>query len=194
MQRVRTVLTGWSGGPGLMTQYFTSAGEGVGTVDACVTRVQAFITALKSGVPNVVRFQTNPDVDIVNPASGAITDTITSTASVAPIDGTGAGNSMPPEVAALFQLRTATFHSGRRSRGRTFLSPVILSLADATGQMTLGAQTAFEGAGSTLLDLGGGDPTLVVWHRPKLGVGGSADPVVSVTVPLKFAVLRSRRD
>jgi len=194
MLRVRVAITGWEGGPGLSTFYFT-----VPTQDAAAaSRVAAHVRAKLNGSwapqsPNAITLTTSGDVDVLNAATGVIENTL-SVAAPAPIAGTGGTSWAPFSVAMLLQLRTSTFINGRRVRGRSFLSPVRASAIAAHGSLDETQRNAMQVAGEDFRTSVTAGDTWVVWHRPVNGAGGSAAQITSVTVPGKPAILRSRRD
>lgn len=194
MLRVRTALTGWDGGPGLMTQYFLTPLQDEAAALRVSGAVRANIaTALVNFWPDGVVAQTSGDVDVLDAGTGLITDTL-SVATPLPVAAAGGVVHAPPSVALLLQIRTATFLAGRRLRGRMFLSPLKQGAIDSLGDATTESQLGLAAFGDNLLSsLEAGD-TWVVWSRPKPGTPGSAGPVTAVSVPRKLAVLTSRRD
>lgn len=106
---------------------------------------------------------------------------------------TGTGSDPTTAVAdaaqALIRWRTSTIIGGRLVQGRTFL-PGLSSNEIAEGNLGLGAQGTIQAAASAFaVDV----PELVIWHRPKNGVGGATAPVTSAAVWSEWAVLRHRR-
>jgi hypothetical protein len=177
-----------------MTDYFETPLQD----DAAALRAVAYVHGylayqIKTCVPNAVSLQVSGDVDVLDAATGDITDT-RSVATPSVDTGAGGTTEAPPAVAALMQLRTGTFIAGRRVRGRTFVSPLSGSAVTSDGVLANTEHDALvAGAVACLAGLDAGD-LWVVWHRPKEGAGGSVAPITSVTVPYMLAVLRSRRD
>ena len=194
MLRVRTVISGFVGGPGLLTQYFLTPLEDAAAATRCVSYVRSLWDSALSGVmPTGVSFQISGDVDVITSQSGVITNTL-SVGGGAPFVGKGGVSTAPPVLAGLLQLRTSTFIAGRRVQGRIFVSPMGAAQIASDGLLTNPGQTGIAGAFAFLEpQLAAGD-TWVVWHRPKLGVGGQAVPITSSSTPFKLAVLTSRRD
>jgi hypothetical protein len=159
-----------------------------------VGRVHAALTAGKAIWPNSITLQVSGDVDVLDPATGDITNTL-SVANPAGIVGGGPDSGMlPPATALLLNLRTAEFIAGRRVRGRAFLSPVYTAGNVGLGVPSAGMVTAANAIGSGLLlgDQAAAHPG--VWHRPKAKVGGVFAPVTTTAAAITFAVLKSRRD
>lgn len=194
MLRVRVALSGWAGGPGLSTFYFLTPLEDAAAAARIVARVHTFYEAnnAKGLFYDPVRIQVSGDVDVLTAASGLITNTLT-VAPPAIVNGFGGGQATSPAIAGNFRLNTSTFLAGRRLRGRIFISPLPTSGVETDGTATEAMKSTANGAGTALI---AGDPgdLWVVWHRPKLGVGGTAGPITSVSMADKLAVLTSRRD
>ena len=194
MLRVRAALTGWQGAPGLMTWYLSTTADDATTALACVANVRARLQAAVAQVwPTEVYAQVAGEVDVINAASGDITDTLV-VAAPAVVQGAGAGTQAPPATAIQIRLRTASFVAGRRVQGRQFISPLDSSAIQADGTPTAGAVTAILQYVGDLAANWPSGTTQVVWHRPVEGSGGLACDVIGVIVPDKFAVLKSRRD
>lgn len=204
MKRVRVVLSGWTGGPGLSTFYFAGS-ETAPEAEDDVTRVQTAITAAAVIWPSSITAQVSNVVDVINPVNGALTDSFTVTTQD-PIPGEQAPSDIaPPVCAILLRLQTGTFSDGSRIQGRTFFSPIAGLFAETDGTPHSTALDAVQACGDELIDPGLGESTLVVWRRERLADpdhlphpvthrDGSAALVTSTSVADKFAVLRSRRD
>lgn len=194
MLRVRTTLSGWDGGPGLMTSYFLTPLQDLPAATRCVGYVQAYLVGSRvPRSPDNTLFTTQANVDVLNSATGAITSTLV-TVPVAPNQGAGGVSRAPAAIAALLRLETSTYIAGRRVRGRSFVSPLADSAVSADGSLTPTAQSGLAGIYAELSAVMAAGDQWVVWHRPKLGVGGLAVPITGTTVPFKLAVLTSRRD
>ena len=194
MLRVRLVLSGWTGGPGLATFYYTS-----GTEDAAAAaRCRGYVQDLWNNAAGILMWNdvvgvVSPEVDEMTSADGAIINTFTDP-TVLGANGTGGASEAPPAIAGLLHYSTATFLGGRRLRGRTFVSPLALQKLQADGTLDDVALAASNvGSAANLAGLTAGD-NMVVWHRPKLGIGGATGVVTGITVANKLAVLTSRRD
>jgi hypothetical protein len=204
MLRVRVTISGWTGGPGLSTFYFTDATSGFAEAGHCVTRVHNALLNAPSIFPAGVVLQVQPNVDIMNPVDGEITGTFT-TAGVAPINGSGAvGSTLPAATALVVRLDTQTYNAGRRLQGRLFLSPVSSANMTSDGNpgvsiLGLGIQIA-----DSLNDTGITSPLPVIWRRPRLAKplavppvtarDGSTGRITTGSCKPVFGVLRSRRD
>lgn len=195
MARVRVVLAGWAGGPGLATHYFLNAASPTGTLEEmsqeCCDRVQAAWVLMQNVEPNIWTATTQPTVDWINPENGEMTTsaTVTAPAVVSGIEGTKFG----PEASGIcVNWLTNDFVSGRRVRGRTFISPTNDGI-DANGTPTAPHIAAVGNMFAALSDSTSGYPEFCVWHRPVGGSGGSAHLVTGSRVRDTGSVLTSRR-
>lgn len=194
MLRIRVSGQGWGGGPSLNTHYFTSTTEDQAAVDGLLGRVHAAWTSVKGIYPTVVSHNVIADVDVVTPATGVITNTITGSNALATITGGAIAGFSPPVVAVVLSLTSATFIGGRRVRGRAFLSPLNDLMEQSDGTPSATAITDVGAFGGDLRDNTDGFGDLCIWHRPTAGSGGAVAIVTGSSVKDIFAVLRSRRD
>ena len=194
MYRIRIVGTGWTGGPSLNTLYFTSDSSSAADALAIAGHVRAsWYETISYMVPSFVTQNVQGDVDVLDPATGDITDTF-STTPTAGMVGRGGANSAPIVAAAVLRLTTALFIAGRRLRGRAFLSPLSADKVEADGTMTVVGRSYGDAFGTALLASLTSGQAWVVWHRPKAGSGGVASAVVTAVTNDKIGELRSRRD
>jgi len=208
--RVRVVSQGWTGAPGLNTFYFKAGPSEdpseptLTEVDLALTRVHAAFASIVSGFPPAWTAVVDPQVDVIEAGTGALVDSITGT-TPATVTGTSASTFGPIVVMGLLQLRTTVFSDGSNIRGRAFIGPWA-NYTDTNGTPGIQVTTGLATMAGELQDAGpGGVPVLAVWRRPRLADPdhlpspitarvGSAANVSSITVPDKWAVLRSRRD
>lgn len=194
MLRVRTVISGWTGGPGLATAYFLTPLQDSPAALRCVEYVRTVLIANRGSMsPTAVTFQVSGAVDVLAPSTGMITDTLS--VDGGPVQGSGGGSgSAPPAVAALLQLRSSTFIAGRRVIGRNFISPLAAAAVTSDGNLGNVQQAALAGrfaAMATALEPG---DQWVIWHRPSIKGPGQAVVITATAAPFKLAVLTSRRD
>lgn len=209
LARVRTVITGFAGGPGLMTHFFHVDGDSWNSASAsnAIDRLRDACTASNALWPSTFRWTVQPDVDIFSDVTGDLSETLSGT------ERTGTGTSGetecgPGNVGTQVRLHTAGVVHGRRVVGSTFLVPQTRTntsheLPDPTNITTA------EAFGTSLLDAGLSGVNLVVWSRPFPGRPASAGPplraaiparagtsytVTSTSVRRKWVTLRSRRD
>lgn len=181
MIRVRTVFSGLTGSPYLSTMHFI----GTGSTDAAaaVAAVGSFWSAIDALMWNSLTWQTEADVDEVDPAGN-----LTAIHGVTPETGAGGviGTPLPFATQALVTWRTTAFLGGRNLRGRTFI-PGLTTSALAAGQLEGTSQGTIQTAAGTLVAAAA---QLGVWSKRYLAI----HEAVSGSVAVKFAVLTSRRD
>lgn len=194
MLRVRAALSGWPGGPGLSTFYFGVTDADAAAALRCVGYVHSAFTGSWNDVyPPNVQIQVSGDVDVLDAATGAITDTL-AVAAPAVVAGVASSEFAPIATALLARLTTPNFIAGRRLRGRIFFCPVGRNMVQSDGTPDPTAIGFIQDGGAALIaGLGTGD-VWEVWHRPVNGAGGETGPIISVTCPDKFSILTSRRD
>lgn len=175
------VWTGWTGAPGYTNLYFA----GTGDIGDQATALDTFWNAIKALVPSSVTISLNEAAEIED-STGELLGAI-SLSGVGTYVGTGAGVIAAP-AGLCITWRTAAIVGGRRLRGRTFIVPLASSNYQADG--TLYNPALATAPAQDLIDDSGG--TLVVWHRPVAGAGGSSAPATDAYVRDRVSVLRSR--
>ena len=195
MLRVRTVMTGWAGGPGLNTVYWRPGTGGGSTADAtdCAARVRAALNAIAGVFPSSVTLLTSPTCDAIEDTTGALVGTFTG-AVPALVAGSGGAIVTAPATAILVRQDTGVVVNGKRLRGRWFISPLDANAVNSSGEANATDRATINTAFNAMLVGGGTLSFPVVWHRPgPLGAGTSA-PIVLASCNTTLAVLRSRRD
>lgn len=193
MMRVRAVWSGYVGGPGLSTFYFSGSNP-VLPAEAleAANRVRAVFETGKAQIHSSITVTVNPQVDILSPATGTLLSSISVTPPAATV-GTGAGTIGSTTVMCLGRFGTSTVINGRQVKGRIFWGP--LKQTDVSGGACLpGLVSAVQGA---ILQAGISLVTPIthcVWHRPVGGTGGDNPAVTGYTARSLVASLRSRRD
>lgn len=190
MPRVQCTWSGFVGAPAYSSFYFyTDVPErpqfGQGTIDA----IRDFWTGLQSLIPADVDIHIPGSGDIVSDIDGALIGSW-ATANGYNMNGQGAGAYSAPTGAVVHWLTTG-IHNKRRTRGSTFVVPLVGSAFESDGSLTSTALTDLRTAAQLLVTP---DVGLAVWARPTKVKPGEAYPVTSSTVPDMAAVLRSRRD
>lgn len=194
LMRVRTVLNGWPGGPGLNTFYFDATTTPSNTVAADVVgRVRAFWNSSAALFPTTFSAQVQANVDQLDETTGTLLGTFVggAPAVVAGASGT-AYNAFATMV--LLRLNTGVVLNGRRVVGRSFIGPVT-STVDQGGNPLLSNVTTLLAAATAMLT-GSTSAIPEVWHRPFPKGSGTGREffVTNFTAAPYFAVLRSRRD
>lgn len=191
ISRVTAVWSGFSGAPGY-TNFFFDAFGGGDVVDLEVDRVHAFFQAIREALPTGVVVQVQQEAAIIDEATGELQSYAQSTDPAPEVLGYSTDAYSAPSGACV-TWNTEAIARGRRLRGRTFIVPLGSDAYDAQGNLTNQA-IGFLNAGATALIGDGSGPQMVIWSRPRAGVGGSIGAVTSHRVADKAAVLRSRRD
>lgn len=194
IMRVRFVITGVAGLPGVQTTYWNGASSVPVTADSTdvVGRVQAFWNSFKGFLASGTTVVGPQAVDIINPLDGSLTGQL-SPGAVSSIGGTGT-SSMASATMMLLKYNTAVIVNGRKLQGRNFIGPVgtnTNNVGDVASAANAGLLTA-----AAFLNSGATASVLCVWHRPKgtPPAGGLASPVTGYGTSTEYAVLRSRRD
>lgn len=197
MYRIRTVLTGVAGLPGLSTCYFEEpVGFDATRATTCAGRVRGAWDVIKSSLAAGVQAQVQSGIDLIDPVDGALLGTGAITPPVV-VTSTGA-NVGAPQVAGGLILNTGLVVSGRRLRGRLFISP--LSQASEVGNTPpAGLSANLDAMGVALLTVSppAANP-LCIWHRPHKNPAGGVFPdgsesaALSAQHAIKYFTLRSR--
>lgn len=200
MYRVRAVLAGWQGAPGLSTCYFSTGGSSSGAdALAAANRVRGAWDVVKGVLANTTTINVQGQVDIIDPVQGQLIGSFAVTPP-ATVTGTGAGVTGPPQVAGGLELFTADVADNRRIRGRLFVSPLRAG-ETATISPSAGLNSGLDAMGVALVTVSPpATPPLVIWHRPVFDPApphavtrtGSQFNVLSSGHATKFFTLRSR--
>jgi hypothetical protein len=192
LYRVRTALSGWTGGPGLATYYFETVDPtGPGTVEDAQTAldgVHGAFSGLLNMFPAFMRINVSPTVDVIQDVTGALVESHVGT-TPAEISGDAGGLSLPQATMLCINFLTLDIISGHRVRGRSFIGPLKAN-EDADGTPTSTQLTQMDEFGDDLFE---NELTQAIWHRPVSGAGGRSCPVTGHITSDRFAVLRSRR-
>jgi len=197
MMRVKARWSGFIGSPGFSNFYFDTQDPNTfhTSADAPIVhnKVQVFFDTLKIRLPNQVRIEVLPDVEVLAPEDGAL-ETVYNGGGRPVIAGGQPLASYSASTGAVVTWRTAGVRNGRRVRGRTFIVPLAGGAYGQDGTLGAGDQQETVAAATTLAAPVSG-LVLGVWSRPSApgANDGAFHPVTSATVPDMAAVLRSRR-
>lgn len=184
LARYRIGMGNWPGAPGVLTLY-------LGTTVADFTPIRTFITAIKDTFPNTLTFSFPTSIDIINEATGQLTNSV-AVAPTAPISSTSTAAPYAGSAGALIHWGTSAFVAGRRVAGRTYLVPQANASFASDGSLSGTVITTIQNAATALIAAYGDG--LKVWSRPKEGVRpGAFFTALSASVPDLAVVLRSRR-
>lgn len=193
--RVRAVISGASGLPGLFTAYFkgTTAVPSSAEANDMGARVRAYWQQLHSDLAAGTTVQVDGTVDTLDDVSGTLTGRAGMTSVPAVVTSSGTGE-LPPATAAGLRYITTTIFGTRILQGRSFVSPLALA-SSTSGQPSSGLVADLNAAGP-LLATGATAVTHAVWHRPSAShTGGGSATVTGYSADSgKLWVLRSRRD
>lgn len=183
MYRVRTSITGGSGGPWLSTFYFNVIG-GL-TAQNAVAATGTFWNGVKGLVAAGIVMATEADVASMDAGTGEVTGITATTPSS--VTGTGTGTTAPTAAQGLIRWRTGYYVAGREIRGRTFI-PGLCVAAVAGGAPTTSYLNSANAAAAALV--ADANSELMIWSKKN----GEVAPVLLGSTWSSFAVLRSRRD
>lgn len=187
--RARALWQSWPGAPGYSNFY--ASGVGDPTVGASwVASIADLFNAIKAYLPSGLTIVMDGVIDEINDVNGQITDQISVTVP-APVVGAGSGN-YSGATGGLISWTTGSFVAGRRSRGRTYLVPLISTAFASDGSMGTGFLSAAKSAADAYLAANDGATVIFRRPTPTHPVGGSA-AITSAFVPDLAVVMRSRR-
>lgn len=170
-------------GGGLSTFYFTEGGTGFSTA------LGLLFDSMNPYLPSNVSVAIPNSGDLIDISTGQITGGWTDGSEVG-VAGSG-GLDFALGVGCRIRWNTAGIAGGRRVRGSTFVVPLAIDAYEGTGAITSTVTSAISTGVGNFLGHSGSEP--VIWHRPKTGVGGSAHPITSGSVPDAVSWLRTRR-
>lgn len=184
MFRVRTVISGGTGGPYLSTFYFDET-DGGATPATAVAATVDFWNNIKSVVWSGLVMRTEPEVGILNDGTGVITGIVSTSGGSA--TGSDGGVPAPWATQGLIRWHCSDFPAGREVRGRTFI-PGVTENNNQDGVPTSGYLSTCQTAANTLL--AETDAALMIFSRKN----HDTFAVLSGSPWAEWASLRSRRD
>lgn len=161
------------------------------TIELAVAAVDAWYVTLAGDAAWKALFQSGTifgeaKVSEIFADTGAV---ITTAMAGTSYNGSGGGDSLPPQVALCVTVNTAII--SRTTRGRFYLPPLLASNTTASGRVYPAAQaTAVGSLAAAFTVLNGTDGTLIVWSR-KLH---EATDATSLSVGDVYDTMRTRRD
>jgi len=195
MYKVVAQWSGFPGAPGVSNFYFgLGSTPTVANAANAQARVRTFFAGITFCLPTPVNITISGDSQVIDPATGAITGTLSNGTPPAVVVGAG-GTSYSAPSGACILWKTTTVINSRQLRGKTFIVPLTSSAYDTDGTLLASRLTDLRTAAAALVTVGAfpSDELLVVWHRPVSGAGGSAALASSSSVNDRSAVLKSRR-
>lgn len=201
VHRVRTVITGVSGGPWYTNFYFGHTAAGQPAADWGKTRTLAWWDALRVNMVAGAQITVLGEVPAYDAVTGEVIrvyggqDTTRATQL--------AGDPLPPANQMFVKFSTAEVRRRRLIRGGAFI-PRMPEAGSVDGRPDAGLRTAAQNALNALISPPAPDGTgnLCVWARPRdvqvvgatIRLPGVAALVENASIKTEFAVLRSRRD
>lgn len=188
MADLSRIRVAWSGpgvvGPGVSTFYVDHAIQVLDPADFV-----AFFTAIQGGFHTDVTWTIPGSGDTINDATGDLTGTWTASGG-ATVSGISAV-SYALGVGARIVWQTGGIVGGRRSKGTTFLVPLVTSNYSNAGQLNDAARSTFASAGTSLISNTAN--ALKIWSRPTPSRAGSSHVVTSASCPDLVSWLRTRK-
>lgn len=185
--QIKSVINGFTGGPGYNQLYFDASGESLGAQSAA-DAVKAFWNSLSVQMPNTVSIAVQSDVNVLDDSTGDLQSVVTVTGGTV-----GPGGSSAPYAAgvgACISWTCSEVHLNHRLRGRTFVVPLASAGYQSDGTLVDSVRSAIQTNAATLL----GHEDFGIWGRPVNGANGLFGLAQAVNVRDKVAILRSRRD
>lgn len=186
MLRVTTTWTGVPGAPYYTALYFEGTDEASAAgVHAAVAELWAYFAGR---IRNDLLPTVQPEVDVVDPATGLVTATFIQTA--VPVPMSGVDTRQPLVIQGLVRLRTGLYLGGREVRGKVFI-PGSMDPDDNQGvPAATYIQRLNEGFSALIADTAALAAPLLVWSPTK----GATGVVTAPSAWNQWAILRSRRD
>lgn len=190
--RVVAEWTGFNGAPGYSVLHFSAIGGGtVDEAQPAVDAARAFFEGLTTDLPGAVRIRVQPNVDVLNEATGDLEGYVTVQAPQL-VSGLQPG-SFSGVSGACITWTTGEVRNGRRVRGRTFLVPLSSQAYEGDGTLAPATMTRLNAAAEGLRST---TPVLQVFARPTStgATDGFGATVTGHRLSDKASILRSRRD
>lgn len=202
--KVKTEWTGTSGGPGVTQMAFQGINDphtwDAAAAQRVVDAVRKMWVACATGMPDNIKLQVSPVVDVLNAADGELVGSYTAATTPAVVVGSDTG-SFAMASGIRVRLNTGQILNGRRVKGAVFIVPVGFACFDTNGGVVPGTRTIVNNAFNQInTDLLASNEQLAVWSRP-IPEGkphgprdGHLTPVTNCDASPKGAILKGRRD
>lgn len=171
-------------GAAVSTFYFQGSTQA--DADTASFDVRRFWDAIKSGFPTYGAVQIEPEVAVIDEATGTQTNVFSTVNSV--VNGTNTVEGLPPMTQGLIRLGTSTVVGGHALRGRLFIPGPCEDSNDGSARPSASYRAMLGTAVDNYL-IGSTVPYVV--YSPTYHTFGA---VTSATVWTKWAYLSSRRD
>jgi hypothetical protein len=202
MMRVRTALSGWTGGPGLSTFYFQDLiSENDAAAELAAGRVHAFWTAVAAVHPDGFSAQVDSSVDVLNAEDGELVSSVNGGTQAVIVGTITAADFQPAQTAVHIAWRTGDVrdigNGAHKVKGGSFIGPLANNQTASEGVLVATAKVILDAAAEELRDNGTSTVAMVVWARPvssdPTDPPGSAHLVNGHKTQSVFAHLKSRR-
>ena len=184
---IRQTKVLWAAGGGGGGETVIHFGETVTNPDI-ITWFNAFGAALAPALASTTNLRLNGEVREYDDATGALT-AISSYTPPAQINGSGGASAVPNAAQGLIRLRTSLVVGRRLLQGRIFVPGMSASTQLGTGEVNTTGLNALNAAGAVCLT----PDSVVIWHRPVLGGGGTYALPTASSAWQEYAVQRRRR-
>ena len=191
LARIPVTWGGETGLPGLSVFYADAA------VSTAVAALSTFFGALKVNWPNGQTWTVPGAGDIIESTTGALVGTWTMSGG-STINGTGGSVAFTAGTGCRVRWLTTGITNGRRVRGSTFLTGMVATVYNVSGQVSSGIVSNLQTAANAIV----ADGSFRVWSRPYTfdpahpGVptrAGSSNAYTAATVLAPLTSLRTRR-
>jgi len=184
--RIRTVWGGVAGSPYYTNLWFLTDAGGAGMEDSCDAWT-AWMDSLSVVMANNMTMQVEPDVPLIDSATGGLVGSTVITPNAVDLDG--GGDLLPPTTQALIRWTTSLVVAGRRLRGRFFMPGMLEANNDPSGVPSGSLVASVNSSAATFIAACDQAPLVVYGptHHAFAEVDGG-------NMWTKWASLRSRRD
>lgn len=187
LAQITTVFQNFSGAPGYNNLYFFGDPISPSTLTSASTAAFTFWNNVVVQMSQGISFAIQPDVSILDPATGALIRSMSHTPSSQ--SNFASAGAYAGGAGAVVGWKTAAVHRTRRLRGRTFVVPLGGGSYQSDGTLASATLTALQTHSANLQAVA----NFGVWGRPVAGAGGVWSAATAYAVRDRVAVLRSRR-
>jgi hypothetical protein len=163
-------------------------------IDDIVSKLSAYITAIKPQIPGSVSLRALEEVEQLNEGTGDMIHVWTATTPTTDVLGSNVGNAFAAPAGAVISWSTPGIRNSRRVRGRTFVVPLVSTAYENNGTLAPAVLTALN-SGANALRGNTATTGLVIYGRPTGpdASDGIAYPATGHRIPDMVAMLTSRR-
>lgn len=175
--KIKAVLEGWDGAPGVNSWYFTSIGglaPDADGIEAMAALIRDAYSDLKPYIVGGIRINIDPAAAVYEVETGDLV-AVHGTGTHAEVVGQAAGKDLALSRATQINVRLQTdaIVGNRILAGRHFIGPCSNNALDYGGKVTAEVASLVDTAYAGMLDIAG-PHRLVVWSQPKPARTGSS--------------------